>query len=424
MAGRQTVMITLKVTTPDFGINTATANIFTDLQPGSRFMMVPFTLDFNCPHNIINRKWLLELCQDTGTRIDIRPFNGYIRPVTLASPKRCFTTIVEDLCHLFVQMPGSSEMVEMEFFVMDGVFNTISGHTSHGIRAAKEMYKDPSTGPWHQASVSGSSTSSSGTKRLKTSSTPSPPTLIDGGHSIARLVRSKEPPYVERAMDNSFASIRQRRLPLDPSASQLHISRPLIRSPAVLSICTWIPEGLAPQPYPFHFDNGSLFPVIPESLVTTLGVYTHVHAQGIELVLGYSGRKYKARRYCYLYILLPGDTVVRITPFLVADNLCVDYILMPVHTAPLAIVQQYLESVISPDPANQGQSVFPFGVLVHSPSFRSSRLHCRLTSRVCASSIQVVELGPLSASWPSALATFGVSRQILHPEPRLWLVSS
>lgn len=236
---------------------------------------------------------------------------------------------------------------------MDDVFNTISGHTSHGILMAKEMYKDPSTGTWHQTSTSGSSSSSSGFKRMKASSTPLPPSLADGGHSIARWERNKDPPLRDRTMDSSFASIRQRRLPMDPVASQLQISKPLVRSPSILSICTWIPDGLTPQSYPFHFDNCSLFPVIPESLVTKLGVYTHVDAKGIELVLGYNGRTYVAHKYCYLYILLPGDTVVRITPFLVADNLEVDYILMPVHSAPLAIVQKYLESVIPSDTADQ-----------------------------------------------------------------------
>ena len=51
--------------------------------------------------------------------------------------------------------------------------------------------------------------------------------------------------------------------------------------------------------------------------------------------------------------MLPGDDVVRITPFLVADNPMVNYILMPVHIAPLHVVQKYLDAVIPRNPSAQ-----------------------------------------------------------------------
>ena len=346
MTGRQTVMINLNVMVPLLDDTRPTSSVFEDLKPHTQNPDVPFTLDFNCSYNIVNRDWLLHLCRVTGTCIDVMPFNGFTRPVTLADPAMCFSNIAEDLCHLFVQMLDSREIVEMEFFVMDNVYNTISGHTQYGIRMAIDLYKDPPSGARSQ-SLSINSTDTPN-KRRKTKLPP--PSLLDAT-CIAPINRSKVPPLPPAPVGPS--TIRHRLLPISESFSRLHISHALVRSPAYLSICSWTTDGLSHQDHPFHFDNASMFPVMPETMVTQLELYTYVYAEGIELCLGYNGRRYMAHKVCYLYIMLPGDDVIRITPFLVTDNPMVPNILMPVHIAPLHIVQDYLGTVIPRNSSDQ-----------------------------------------------------------------------
>ena len=87
MIRRKTIMVDLSVRLPAFDATRPTVSIFDDLLlPGEAKYTAPFTLDFNCSHNIVNRTWLLDICRTTGTRIDIRLFNGFIRPVTLTDP--------------------------------------------------------------------------------------------------------------------------------------------------------------------------------------------------------------------------------------------------------------------------------------------------------------------------------------------------
>ena len=70
MTGRQTVMMNLNVMAPLLDDTRPTSSIFEDLKPRTKNLNVPFTLDFNCSYNIVNRDWLLHLCRITdGVRV-------------------------------------------------------------------------------------------------------------------------------------------------------------------------------------------------------------------------------------------------------------------------------------------------------------------------------------------------------------------
>ena len=116
---------------------------------------------------------------------------------------------------------------------------------------------------------------------------------------------------------------------------------------------------------PFHFDNCTGYPIIPRDLAAKFKVSVISYVEGLELIAGFQRRRYAAHYFCLLHILLPGDNVIRLTPFIVSNNPHLQHILFPTHSAPVHSVQNYLVTVCPADhqpidPNDFVQSPFDF----------------------------------------------------------------
>ena len=305
-----------------------------------------FTLDLECIYNVINTHTLLSLTTTFSTKVSIRPHNDFIRPMNLACSSmnlnRNFPPLSQDLCILFFNDPIEPETIHsMEFFVIPSAVNTISGCTLLGSRIARAHFNCLDDPVQEESAVPAPS------KRSR-AAVPQAPSLIRQfpNHLYPDFPQSPYPPMSSLdILTYSSTTFHRVALPLEPCP--LINSVPLRRNETNLDICVYCSGRMESMKVPFHFDNGSPFPVISYSLAIRHNAKIHAYSDSFALQAGFMQTNFYAHNFCLLNVLLPNDDAVRLTPFLIAEDPNLLYILFPIQTSPLHILQTYLRTYLS-----------------------------------------------------------------------------
>ena len=112
----------------------------------------------------------------------------------------------------------------------------------------------------------------------------------------------------------------------------LHRSIPVRYYKSVRSPTSTFPSFNAP----FHFDNCSRFPVISRHMASNWKVPIHCYSDGLTLFAGHLCSEFTANYFCILYICLHADNTIRLTPFIVSENISLHHLLIPTAQSPLA----------------------------------------------------------------------------------------
>jgi hypothetical protein len=283
-------------------------------------------LDICATHNVLNVETLTDLANYSNTQISLFEDNTYDRPrLAVNYPSDNSSTISTLRCRLFVAVPDCTNFHQMDFFVIPGAQNTISGRSLNGLTLFKELFllSVPTTlNPRHTQDED----------------------KVDYTNETDMSVTQSHTPPGSPPSNGQLQFSPFRFFPPLPESVELFCSPPLEHNLRNLTIWTKDNGYYYGTYVPFQFDNDTSTPVISSSYAEELNLQVHSTSTSITFYMGYSKLPYKARTFALLTISLPNQDKAQRVPCLVSDSRDLSFMLIPITLADKPTLQLYVDS--------------------------------------------------------------------------------